>query len=226
MINAQGPSNQVEILHETFETDFPKGWEVNDSGAGSNEYFWGQRNCRSSTGNHSGWAVGAGKDGSLLGCGADYPNDVKAWMTYGPFSLTDASSAEMTFQLWLNTEKDYDKVFYGASKDGVHFSGFSVSGDSQGWIARRLDLSNAGNLGNLMGEKRVWIAIVFSSDDSLTYAEGAHVDEIVVKKSVGALTQFSIPQSQSQSGAQPHDTMNEAPTILTMPVQMPGGSHP
>ena len=33
---------------------------------------------------------------------------MSAWMIYGPFSLADASSAELTFKLRLNSENDYD----------------------------------------------------------------------------------------------------------------------
>ena len=142
------------ILNETFEGDFPGAWDVHDSGDSGGEYYWGRRNCRSFEGSHSGWAVGAGKNGSTLNCGADYPDDVQSWMIYGPFNLTGVSAADMNFQLWLNTEKDYDKLFYGASIDGVHFSGRAISGDSQGWLERTFDLADAGTLGSLLGEER------------------------------------------------------------------------
>ena len=103
-------------------------------------------------------------------------------MTYGPFSLSNTTAADLRFKLWTNSETDYDKVCRFASIDGVNYWGNCTSGNTGGWIDRVLDLSNVYTLGNLLGQPNVWIAIVFSSDSSATFAEGGYVDNIVLRK--------------------------------------------
>ncbi|MDD3829085.1 MAG: C39 family peptidase [Anaerolineae bacterium] len=175
------------IKSETFEGSFPNAWEVGDNnGTDYGEYVWQRRSCLPYAGSFSGWAIGGGASGSALGCGSQYPNHADSWMIYGPFSLADASAADLSFKLWLNSEPDYDKLCRMASLNGTNFFGMCTTGNTSGWTDRVLDLANVYNLGNLMGQSQVWIALRFVSDDSVTYAEGAHVDNVVLRKSVGA----------------------------------------
>ena len=195
--NAYGPSDWsntrsvavsgwITIKSETFEGTFPGDWDVADAEPSNGQYHWGKRNCRAYEGSYSGWAVGGG-DGTGLSCGSSYPIYTTAWMVYGPFSLAGASGADLTYQLWLNTEVDYDYVFRGASVDGSNFHGYITTGDTGGWLARGLDLTAVPDLGNLTGESNVWIAVLFLSDYLVTRPEGAHVDNIVLRKSVGTV---------------------------------------
>lgn len=172
------PSGWVVIKEETFEGSFPNNWSVTGLG-----YTWGKRNCRAKGGAFSGWAVGGGLMGQLLACGSDYPDNVGAWMIYGPFSLADARAAEMLFDYWLNSEEGYDFLFVGASIDGDNFYGLRGSGNSEGWQNGRFDLTNVPDLGNLAGQPRVWIGFYFGTDQDTNYPEGAYVDNIVLRKS-------------------------------------------
>jgi photosystem II stability/assembly factor-like uncharacterized protein len=181
------PTGWQTIKSENFEGTFPGEWEVRDNDANSGTYYWGKRTCRPYAGSYSGWAVGGGS-GSGLGCGSDYPTEVQAWMRYGPFSLVGASDAELTFQLWLYSEPDYDGVIFAASVDGNNFSGYGVSGNSSGWIPRELDLRDVPDLGDLTGRPSVWVALIFISDGSVVYPEGAYVDNLVVRKYVGGVS--------------------------------------
>jgi len=181
------PAGWVTILEETFEGDFPGVWTVLDNQDGYGEYYWDKRDCRNYAGSYSGWAVGGGADGGALACGSNYPEYARSWMVYGPFSLTDATAGDLAFKLWLNSELDYDGVFYGASVDGNSFHGPLITGNSEGWIDRMLDLTDVPTLGNLMGQPQVWIAMVFLSDFSNNYPEGAYVDDIVLRKHVSGL---------------------------------------
>lgn len=104
-------------------------------------------------------------------------------MSYGPFSLTDATAAELTFQVWVNAENGYDGLLVGASVDGIHFyRGYENSGEWGEWEEGWLDLSDMGALGNLLGQPRVWIAFEFVSDDGTNAPEGVYVDDIVLRK--------------------------------------------
>ncbi len=196
------PSQQVEvqgsltgwtnIMTEDFEGSFPGPWTLWNNGVANGEYDWGKRNCRPHSGYSSGWAVGGGADGGSLSCGDNYPyslnssSKAKFWMIYGPFDLSDASDAELLFWYWTFCESNYwDYLFWGASIDGSSFYGNRVSGDSGGWSEVNFDLTNVYSLGNLTGQPEVWIAFAFISDQSITYPEGAYVDDIVLRKVTG-----------------------------------------
>jgi hypothetical protein len=168
------PEGWVTIMAEDFEGEFPGAWEFYPS---DGDYHWMARSCRSYEGNYSGWPVGGGDVGSALSCGDSYPEDVETWLIYGPFSLTEATAAELSFRLWTRMEEFWDEVFWGASTDGTQFDGWSTSGDSGGWVEQAMDL------GNVTGTGEVWVALVFSSDLSITQPEGAYVDHVVLRKS-------------------------------------------
>ncbi len=171
------------IAAENFEGAFPKaGWQVADFNSSGGEYYWAKRACRIYAGTYSGWSVGAGAQGGGLACGANYPNEAFSWLIYGPFSLVGATDAELAFQSWFNTEVSYDRLFWGASLNGNNFYGVSVDGSSGSWVPQTFDLTDVYTLGNLLGQSQVWIAFVFSSDASVTYPEGAYVDEILLRK--------------------------------------------
>jgi hypothetical protein len=181
------PSNWVTILSENFEGPFPGSWEVSDNdGTTNGEYYWAKRNCQANAGSYSGWAVGGGANGGVLSCGSNYPNNANSWMVYGPFSLADATAADLSFMLWLNSESNWDFVCRAASTDGEDFYGSCTSGSSGGWISRTLDLANVYTLGDLTGQPNVWIALMFTSDGSINYTEGAYVDDIVLRKFTAA----------------------------------------
>ena len=184
------------IASENFEGSFPRaGWEVADFQSGYGEYYWAKRTCRPRSGSYSGWGVGGGAQGSGLSCGSSYPNNAYSWVTYGPFSLAGATDAEVLFDLWVKSELNYDGLFWGASINGDDFYGGSGSGDSGGWRSQTFDLTSVPTLGNLTGRSSVWIAIVFISDSSITYPEGAYVDNIVVRKMTGAQEEHARPEA-------------------------------
>ena len=178
----------TNIAAEDFEGSFPKaGWQVEDYASGNGEYYWAKRTCRPKTGTYSGWAVGGGANGSGLPCSSEYANNTFSWLIYGPFSLVGATDAETLYDTWFKSELTYDRLFVGASIDGEIFYGSGSSGDSGDWLAENFDLTTVPTLGNLTGASSVWIAFVFISDDSITYAEGAYVDNIVLRKRTGSL---------------------------------------
>ncbi|NLE77272.1 MAG: protease inhibitor I42 family protein, partial [Chloroflexi bacterium] len=163
------------IATQDFEGIFPGPWLLaDDDGLANGEYYWGRRTCRALNGASSGWAVGAGRHGSDLPCGSEPPNNNVSWMVYGPFSLQDAEAAELRFALWVDAEWGYDGLFWGASVDGEWFHGSAFSGYSFGWSEAALDLGDVPELGNLLGQPQVWVALVWMSDESITYPEGVY----------------------------------------------------
>jgi hypothetical protein len=136
--------------------------------------------------------VGGGVNGSALLCGDDYPVDVSSRMIFGPFSLQDALDAKVTFSYWLNSQSNQDDLFWGASIDGSNFFGDSVSGDSSGWVNHTFDLKNVPALGDLTGQSKVWFAIKFNSDHSMTYPQGAFIDDFEISQYT-AITKVNLP---------------------------------
>ena len=174
------PPTWVTIKNETFEGTFPGAWSLSSSG----NYRWGRRSCRAAEGSYSAWAIGDNTSGDDPSCGVNYPINMESWMVYGPFSLADAQAGELTFDIWINTESGYDALCAMISLNGTNFSGWCYDGNSGGWIDRDYDLTNFGTLGDLTGQPQVWMAFIFDSDTSNTYAEGAHVDNVVLRKCI------------------------------------------
>ena len=187
----------VNILTEDFEGSFPGNtWTVIDNDPASGRYYWGKRDCRPHTGSYSAWNAGAGD--TTLSCGSYYRNDMDARMIYGPFSLADATAAELTFDWWSDTELCCDTFWWGASTNGDYFYGTGVRGNWSSWTTgERMDLGAVPGLGSVLGRNRVWIAFVFSSNGSVT-DRGSFVDNVVLRKRTGgtASTDQSLPSPQ------------------------------
>ena len=171
-----------------FEGPFPGGWTVLDRNGGSyGEYFWEMSTCRPGSGSYSGWGVGGGANGSALGCGANYPDYAYSWMKYGPFSLVGATEADLSFEVWTNTESNRDYVCRWASTNGTDYLGLCTSGNTGGFVPITLDLSS------YLGWANVWVAISFDSNGSVNYAEGGYVDNIVLRKCMTGSCPTSLP---------------------------------
>jgi hypothetical protein len=185
----------LEIITEDFEgATFPGKWEVIDQDAGQDgKYYWGKSACRAATGMYSGWAVGDGVIGEKLECGDNYPDEAYSWMTYGPFSLADATSAELRFKRWVNTVGEEDSLQYLASIDDNEYQGFKIFGSTPEWRETVFDLRQVPILGDLTGQPQVWVRFVFEARVPNTRPEGAYIDDIVLRKWVPATGRMRGP---------------------------------
>jgi hypothetical protein len=102
---------------------------------------------------------------------------MKGWMEFGPFDLSDATSAELEFAYWTQLGAG-DKLFWGASKSGFLYWGDREEGNSGGWRLVVLDLDKLST--GYLGEPEVWIGFNFQSDSAGT-AEGAYLDDITLR---------------------------------------------
>ena len=175
----QGTVTKDIIKTEGFEGEFPNTWIL------VGDPTWGKTNYRSYSGSYSGYCVG-----SSVSPPGPYPNNVEAWMVYGPFDLTDAQDARVDLQAWIETEVYFDWFAIMASTDGSNFYGWALSGDwagwsgDGGWMNISFDLKDVYTLGNLRGQPEVWIAFIFESDSSITY-RGVYIDDVVIEKITG-----------------------------------------
>ena len=180
------------IYDDDVEGDFPGAWQR------AGDPSWARTDCRSYAGSQSVWPAGAG-EGATTPCEDGYPNDVDSWLVYGPFDLSDATAAQVTFQRWQRTESDYDFFEWRASTNGTRFYGWQSSGYTEGWDSVAFDLSDVGGLGNLCGEAEVWVAFILVSDDSVT-DEGVFLDDVVVRKQTGAVASAERAGSRAPGG--------------------------
>jgi hypothetical protein len=182
--NSKSAKGIETILTEGFESTFPGStWDVYAS-VGYTDAYWIDTDYDSYSGSWSGFCAGNGTEGVSPGV-TNYPINMKAWMIFGPFDLSNATAATLTFKNWLDTEVDYDYFKWMASTDGINFSGEKISGYSNGWVDRSLDFKNIFSLGDLTGKPEVWIAFLFTSDDNTNY-EGSYIDDIVLEKTTAS----------------------------------------
>ena len=105
-------------------------------------------------------------------------------MDYGPFDLSDATAAEMQFYFWINSEIYIEGLCWGVTTtEGIFpVENYScVSGNSNGWLNDLVDFSNHEGV-SYLGEPQVWITFEFFSDESISFSEGAFVDDVLIRK--------------------------------------------
>lgn len=171
------PASWITIMAENFEGVFPSGsWQVDDNPT------WAKDDFNPYRGSKSAWCARGGSSG-LDPATNNYPNNMNAWMIYGPFDLSDVTEADLIFNYWLEIEENFDYFKWLASTDETNYWGYQTDISTSGWVEKRFDLSSVPTLGNLCGESRVWVAFKFDSDPSTTY-KGAFVDDIVLRKKV------------------------------------------
>jgi hypothetical protein len=202
-------SGWLELLHDDFEGSFPGPWVVYSNPIENGGIFnWAQKNCRPAAGAFSAWPIGGGAQGSNYGCTSNYPDYASSWLVAGPFDLTNATSAYLSYKAWFNTEINADYIYGTVSTDGDKFTGRGWSGVSNGWKDEVLDLSNVDDNGlSVLGQPSVYIGFYFVSDGSINYSEGAYIDNVRLKKCTlatcanGADAKISTPQTADQGVA-------------------------
>ncbi len=177
---------------EDFESAFPNEWQFFDgNGPTGGEQLWTDVPCGAHTGFWSGWPAGTDGLNGVNPCAPDfanYPNDVNSWLIYGPFNISGAQSASFNFYFNMITElcnpiSLCDYLFWGASTDGVNFSGIVAAGDytqNCGIFTKDGSFCFASlDLTPLAGAPQVWVAFLFNSDQNTTFA-GPFIDDISV----------------------------------------------
>jgi hypothetical protein len=170
----------VTIMSEGFEGVWPPDpglWTAYDGdGSASGEYYWDDVSYwdgaayRAHSGQWSAWPANGGP--VTVNPPAPYPANMKSWMVYGPFDLSEYSSAWLDFYYWIYSETHYDLLFWRASGDDfATFTQGSVSGDLRSWTYQSMDLAD------FLGDSSVWVAFYFQSDGTVAY-DGPFVDDI------------------------------------------------
>jgi hypothetical protein len=166
------PDASQVIMEEDFEGLFPgAGWSVRDGMLGDGkENYWDDDDFRPYAGSYAAWPANGGADWRDPEV-ATYPYFANAWMTYGPFDLSNAKSASVSFMLWLDTETGYDFLHFATSGTGSSFIDSSLWSGDASWDQKTISLNQH------LGDDTVWIAWQFTSDSNRNY-EGPWVDDI------------------------------------------------
>jgi hypothetical protein len=160
-----------------------------------------------------------------------YPDGMNAWMVYGPFDLSQAVNAEVTFSHHTVTELDYDHFWIVASPDGDDWYGTRFSGDwvsECAWCDYTLSLTDLGDMGNLCGQPEVWIAFVFQSDEDNQY-EGSYIDDVTLRatgESVGTPTPTATGAPMLTPTATATSLLTPTATATGQPTRTPTPTFP
>jgi hypothetical protein len=164
------------LMHEDFEGAFPgETWFL------IGDPTWGKTTYRAASGEGSGYCAGGGNH--AVDPPGPYANNMSSWMTYGPFDLSNATDAELSYSHWTRTEFKYDFFYVFASIDGEDWWGVEWDGDwasGHGWVQEDFDLTDVYHLGDLTGQPKVWIAFGFESDSEIAF-EGTYIDDITLR---------------------------------------------
>ena len=103
---------------------------------------------------------------------------MNAWMEYGPFSLADATNANVNF--WYKNYSQLSADYFGwyVSTNGIDYSGWQVSGDQSTWRNQVFDLATVCGKGLLGAATKQYVDASVSGP---VYT-GAFVDDIAISK--------------------------------------------
>jgi hypothetical protein len=169
------PPGATIIKADNFEGSFPNGlWDPHDNSSDGYQRYWDDAQCDRCGGDWALWPADGGANGVYPCTPNDYPNNMFAWVEYGPFNLSDATDAGTEFVMWYDIEVYFDWVFFGVSEDGVNYTGIFWDGYD---ACTRYNITYT----DWVGDPSVWVAWVFYSDSSIRYP-GPWVDDVVIWK--------------------------------------------
>ena len=137
-------------------------------------------------------------------------------MIAGPFNLATYDEAELTFDMWLDTELYYDGLLFGASTDGSLFTLTGWTGYTGAWEPMTVDMADLYEDGTVdfTGESQVWIIFVFDSDISDSNYEGAYVDDVRLTGTTAGTNTAPVAVADSYQTDQDTPLVRSAPGVL------------
>ncbi|MCI0519963.1 MAG: hypothetical protein L0Z70_06855 [Chloroflexi bacterium] len=167
------------IKSETFEDVWnAAGWAASDLSNDGYDRKWGRSTYRPHLGLRAAWPARGGVNGyDPTAQNNDYFNNMDTRMTYGPFDLSDAADAEVSFWLWRQIETCCDYLAFEVSTDGVVFRQMGSWSGSADWSQAAVPLDE------FVGDASVWVAWRFYSNAVKT-ADGPWIDDILITEYV------------------------------------------
>jgi len=163
------------LNYEGFEGAFPSaGWSLTDRSNDGYDRYWKDTNYAAWTGNWSAWPAAGGANALNPSVTQWYTDNLYTWMEYGPVNLSGMYDAFASFEMYYDTEPNYDWVYFCISTDHVNYncnswSGYSFWANHSYWLTY------------YAGYSQVWFAWVFYSDSSIsTGYYGPYIDDIYI----------------------------------------------
>jgi formylglycine-generating enzyme required for sulfatase activity len=188
--------SEVVVLSDGFEGSFPGQWQLWKPVTAPNT-TWGHSGYRKASGSYSAWCAAGG--GNPQPAGGSYVANMQTWLYYGPFSLADATDAQMEFDLWLAAEVNHDLVEWTISVDDTTYYGPQRSASTSGFEHITFDFKDITEI-TAIGKSQVWVAFIFKSDSS-QQSEGAYIDNVVIKKTVAGSCTYSLSPASATAPA-------------------------
>lgn len=176
--------------------------------------------------NSSGWAISTTRayGGTHSAHAPSSPNNL---MIYGPFDLSAATAATLSFQLWYyaprasfppGTPNTAGAFLVGYSTNGSSYTfPYQWSGSTSGeWWPTEFDLGSW----SLLGQPQVRIAIGTTTYAGALYSEGAYVDDL----SLTATVPDTVPPTTTATGAVKGRWYRAAVTVSLAGSDNAGGS--
>lgn len=175
----EAPDGATVVVTEDFEGAFPTGaWSAP---AGTQSCSWGSTDAFADASTFSASPVGAGCDPAVNPLTGPLPANAQIAMIYGPFDLSAATSAEMSFRHAQQLESAggaQDRLFYGhidAADCVGGFTGNAVYGGDFSWQSRTLDMSSRA------GSSTVCVAFILVTDSTAAVGdEGVFIDNVSI----------------------------------------------
>ena len=176
------PRQQSVVLYEDFENGLGQ-WDYSN-----NSYSWTTTTCGAWQGQRSADPIRGGDQGTFLGCGGYYPNNVENWLEYrGCLDLFGASQAwlDFYFRCQLESAADTDGLaVYCYDPDSELWWGWYYYGAWANWHHAHFNLKQWYYIGDLTQQPCSLFAMSFFSDSSVTSGFGAQVDEVTIRKNL------------------------------------------
>lgn len=164
-----------QLLAEDFNSPFlQSGCVASTTNPDGPQQYWGATNVRSADQQMAGWPASGGADGVSAAAGV-YPPNLHSWLVCGPFDLSQADKFMVQYSYRLAiSDTAGDHLFFGVSTDGKRFQGVAATGVTPQWLVQHVYVQGA------TGNKKVWVAWVFESNDTGLFGEGAWINHLQV----------------------------------------------
>ena len=189
-IAAQSVSDWRTVMLDTYDGTFDD-VQREITTTGTTDYGWGRVVTNTTSFTDTMWCMGGG-DGISLTAGVDsYVDGMTTTLVYGPISFRNVLTAELQFAHWISVAGG-DGLEWGTSVDGNPFVYTPVTPASMGqWYTTTLNSDVSGELGDLPGTHRVYLAFRFHSDSSGADL-GAFLDNVRLRTRHDTTTFFPL----------------------------------